>query len=264
MRDVVCTSGPDDSRFEELNSNYSIAVVASGTFQYEVEGEREVMTPGSLMLGSYGQCYECGHDHGAGDRCVSFTYTPAFFEQIAAGAGVPGWEGGFGALRVPAIRPTAGLVTRACAGLLLNGSSTDPRVWEELSVEMAALALQLSTDRPAVSGATLSAEARVTRVARAIEAGVGRDLSLESLAQEAKLSPYHFLRVFQQVTGLTPHQYVLRSRLREAALRLQSGTHKVLDVALDCGFGDVSNFNRAFRAEFGSSPRAYRQGSREV
>jgi AraC family transcriptional regulator len=61
-------------------------------------------------------------------------------------------------------------------------------------------------------------------------------------AAGAGLSPYHFLRTFRSLTGITPHQYVLRARLREAAWRLAAGTEKVLDVALDSGFGDVSNF----------------------
>jgi AraC-like DNA-binding protein len=83
-------------------------------------------------------------------------------------------------------------------------------------------------------------------------------LTLDALAREARLSRYHFLRTFEQLTGLTPHQYVRRARLREAAMRLAAESGTVLDIALDCGFGDVSNFNRAFRTEFGMSPRAYR------
>ena len=87
----------------------------------------------------------------------------------------------------------------------------------------------------------------------------GKSVStLGSLAREAGLSPYHFLRTFQRLTGVTPHQYVLRARLREAAMRLAVEHARVIDIALDCGFGDVSNFNRAFRAEFGVSPRVYR------
>ena len=54
----------------------------------------------------------------------------------------------------------------------------------------------------------------------------------------------------------------MRARLREAASRLATGTQKVLDVALDCGFSDISNFNRAFRTDFGVSPRAFRRASR--
>ena len=57
---------------------------------------------------------------------------------------------------------------------------------------------------------------------------------------------------------MTPHQYVLRLRLREAAMRLAAEPAKIIDIAFDCGFGDLSSFNRAFRAEFGVSPRAYR------
>jgi AraC family transcriptional regulator len=58
--------------------------------------------------------------------------------------------------------------------------------------------------------------------------------------------------------GVTPHQYVLRV-LREATKRLTTERAKVLDIALDCGFGDVSNFNRAFRREFGMSPQSFRR-----
>jgi len=68
--------------------------------------------------------------------------------------------------------------------------------------------------------------------------------------------------VFHQVTGVTPHQYVRRARLRLAATRLMVEPHRILDIALDSGFGDVSNFNHAFRAEFGVSPRFFRSGAR--
>jgi AraC-like DNA-binding protein len=67
------------------------------------------------------------------------------------------------------------------------------------------------------------------------------------------------------VTGVTPHQYVLRARLRHAALRLAGEDTKIVDIAFDSGFNDVSNFNHAFRVEFGMSPRAWRmqRGVRE-
>jgi AraC-like DNA-binding protein len=113
---------------------------------------------------------------------------------------------------------------------------------------------------PHPNGAPPSAEAGVTRVVRSIERHPDASLTLASLAREARLSPFHFLRIFERMTGLTPHQYILRARLREAAIRLadKERTMKVIDIALDCGFGDVWNFNRAFRVEFDASPRAYR------
>src|SRR5262249_43432880 len=116
----------------------------------------------------------------------------------------------------------------------------------------------LSSRRPEPNDPPAAAFARVTRVVRRIEHEGSHDLSLHTLAAEARLSPYHFLRTFEQLTGLTPHRYILRARLREAAARIAGEPAKILDVALDSGFGDVSNFNRAFRGEFGVSPRAYR------
>jgi AraC-like DNA-binding protein len=101
----------------------------------------------------------------------------------------------------------------------------------------------------------------VAAAIRTIERRADATLTLTSLAREARLSPYHFLRTFKRVTGVTPHQYVLRTRLREAAVRLSQGFARVLDVALDCGFSDVSNFNHAFRREFGVNPRAYQSRS---
>ena len=106
----------------------------------------------------------------------------------------------------------------------------------------------------------LNAEARVTQAVRTIDRHPRAALSLARLAREASLSPYHFLRTFQRVTGITPHQYVLRARLRDAAHAAGGRIgQRSLDVALDSGFGDVSNFNRAFRAEFGVSPRGFRR-----
>lgn len=257
VSDVLCTCGPRDRPFEERRSDVHISIVAAGTFQYRsnaVAGAgRELMTPGSLMLGNAGRCFECSHEHGTGDRCLSFGYTPEFFEQIAADAGIRG-KPGFRILRLPPLRAMTPLVARACSGLV----RPDVR-WEELTVKLAARAVQLAGGFSPSNGVPPGAVARVTKAVRNIERHPDAGLTLGSLAREAGLSPYHFLRTFERLTGVTPHQYILRARLREAAMRLADKPAKVLDIALDCGFGDVSNFNRAFRAEFGMSPRVYRR-----
>ena len=104
--------------------------------------------------------------------------------------------------------------------------------------------------------------ARVTESVRRIEADSGAERPLARLAADAGLSPYHFLRTFRLLTGVTPHQFVLRARLRAAAVRLLDGDEKVIDVALASGFGDLSNFNHAFRAEFGVAPLGFRRAAR--
>ena len=254
VSDVVCRSGPDDRPYEERHSNFSIAVVASGTFEYRAASGRELMTPGSLMLGSAGQSFECAHEHGVGDRCVAFWYAPAYFERLAADAGAR--DARFGGLRVPPLRALAPLVARACAAL----GGPVRLSWEEMGVRLASHAVPLSRGlAPGIQAAPPGAVARVTQVVRRIEHDPDDELSLGALARTARLSPYHFLRTFERITGVTPHQYVLRARLRRAATHLVTGPGKILDLALESGFGDLSNFNRAFRAEFGMSPRAYRR-----
>lgn len=258
VTDVVCTSGPGDRPFEERHEHFSIAIVAAGSFQYRSAAGRALMTPGSLLLGNAGHCFECGHEHAAGDRCIAFHYAPKVFERIAADAvgGESGRAREFHRVRVPPLRALSPTIAAACAGLV---GAAEP-AWEELGIQLVAQAVRLAAGLPAGGDRLPSnALARVTEAARAIEHEPAAAWSLASLAAEARLSPYHFLRGFERVTGVTPHQYLLRCRLRAAALRLASEPARIIDVALDCGFGDVSNFNRAFRAEFGSNPRAFQR-----
>jgi AraC family transcriptional regulator len=257
VADVVCTHGPQDRAYEERHTQPTIAVVLAGSFQYRCAAGYSVMTPGALLLGNAGRCFHCSHEHGEGDRCVAFTYEADYFERLATDAGVRGRQFAFPAAAVPALRGVSSFAVRASAGLLgAPGVS-----WGELAVGLAAEAVQL-TAGISCAGRTPPphAEARVSRIVRGISGRPDGALTLEALAEEATLSPFHFLRTFEQVTGVTPHQYVRRSRLREAATRLLTVRAKVLDIALECGFDDVSTFNRAFRAEFGVSPRHFRNG----
>jgi AraC-like DNA-binding protein len=250
VSEVICTLGPRDRPFEEQHSGVSIAMVAAGTFVYHGPAGRELMTPGSLLLGSAGQSFECSHDHGAGDRCIAFSYAPEFFDRLEV-------EPVFRGHRVPALRALSPLVARAEAAL---GGAAEIG-WEEAAVELAALASEIDRHVDPVASPA-SSEARVARLVRIIEDDPAREYELDAMAREARLSPYHFLRIFRQVTGITPHQHLLRRRLQRAAIRLADEPTKIVEIALDCGFGDVSNFNRSFRAELGVSPRAWRRSLR--
>lgn len=250
---VVCGSGPKDAPFEEQHERYSMAFVLQGSFQYRSTQGREVMIPGSVLLGNAGQCFECSHQHGVGDYCVSFQYEPRKLAAIAESAGIPFRS--FRRSRVPALRATSELSARIQAALV-RGERQD---WDDLSLQVAGTMLELLQDgSQGTSGIPPAAEARITRVVRAIEDNLDAELSLASLAREAGLSPFHCLRLFQHLTGVTPHQYIRRLRIRRAATLLAVSASKVIDIAAECGFEDVSNFNRAFRAEFGVSPLRFR------
>jgi len=88
------------------------------------------------------------------------------------------------------------------------------------------------------------------------------EIDLDSAAKEASLSSFHFLRLFSNVLGVTPHQYLVRSRLRHAARLLADDSRSITDIAFDVGFGDLSNFVRTFHRAAGVSPRAFRKAAR--
>jgi AraC family transcriptional regulator len=101
-------------------------------------------------------------------------------------------------------------------------------------------------------------ERRITMAVRQIEAQADERLGLNALARGAAMSPYHFLRTFRQVTGMTPHQYVLHTRLQRAAQRLRASVVPVSMIAFEAGFNDLATFNRRFRRLIGVTPSAFR------
>jgi AraC family transcriptional regulator len=247
--DIVCTFGPPDRPFEERQSSTSISLVLSGTFVYRSDRGPSLLSPGALLLGNAGDVFECSHRHGEGDRCLSFQYDPALFERVAhaAGASRPTFEDD----RLPPLRALAPLSARARTAI------DDSDAMEEVALELAGAAIEVAGDSR--RGGTAAGDvARVARVLRRVEAQVGNRHTLSELAETAGLSRFHFLRTFKRVTGVTPHQWLLRARLREAARRLVATCEPVTALALDVGFDDLSNFIRSFRAEFGVSPSRYR------
>jgi AraC family transcriptional regulator len=103
---------------------------------------------------------------------------------------------------------------------------------------------------------------RAVHAALWLDARSSESVDLDDAAREAGLSPFHFLRVFSSVLGVTPHQFLVRSRLRHAARLLARDGRPITDVALDVGFGDLSNFVRSFRRAAGVSPRTFRRAAR--
>jgi AraC family transcriptional regulator len=257
VSDVVCTSGPRDPSYVEQHSAYSIALVTDGSFHYRTAQGSALMTPGSLLLGNEGACFECGHQHSRGDRCLAFHFSPELFESVAAA--VPGVRGlTLGAPRLP---PLPSVLSILAAAQALRDERGKPEEFGELGLRLVgAVHTALNEDSASSSRRppTPRDERRVATALRHIEARHGARLSVDELAAEAAVSSFHFLRIFEQVVGVAPGQYMLRTRLRHAAVKLRSSNDAIGTVALDCGFDDLSTFNRQFRRATGLTPGAYR------
>jgi AraC-like DNA-binding protein len=257
VRDVVCTAGPQDRPFEERHASVCVAAVTYGTFRYRSAQGAALLAPGAVLLGNHGHCFECGHEHGVGDRCVSVHLAPEFWDDVVAA--VPGARTAtFSLPRLPPLPTLEPLI----AALAAAGRDRDATELEELAVAFAGtvVATQRGLGR-ARRAASPRVERRISDAVRRIEHGAhdaSARWSLAALAREAAMSPYHFLRVFRQIVGMTPHQYVLRMRMHRAAVRLRRSHEPVSTIALDAGFNDLSTFNRRFRRIMGASPSVFR------
>lgn len=90
-----------------------------------------------------------------------------------------------------------------------------------------------------------------------IEAHLEQEITLSHLAKESLYSPWYSRRLFQTYTGSTPAEYIRRLRLSKSARRLKNERCRVIDAALDLGFGSVDGYQRAFYKEFGCNPGEY-------
>lgn len=84
-------------------------------------------------------------------------------------------------------------------------------------------------------------------------------LDLLCLANVANMSAHHFHRKFIKQTGETPAKFVQRLRIEKAAFRLYLHQDSIISIALDCGFANPETLSRAFKRQYGISPREYRK-----
>ncbi len=116
--------------------------------------------------------------------------------------------------------------------------------------------LETADDKPFMGGL---APWQMKRVEIYIAENIARTVTLEQLADCAKLSASYFGRAFKATFGETPHAYVLRKRVELACRLMQETSSPLAEIALDCGMSDQSHLTRIFRRFTGMSPNAWRR-----
>jgi AraC family transcriptional regulator len=251
--DYRCDARLADAPAVERHGAYSLAYVRKGSFGYRARGESFELVTGSVLIGHLGDEYVCTHDHVCGDECLSFQLSPQLAAAVGRRARI--WRTG-------CLPPLSELVVLGeLAQAAAEGRS-------DIGLEEAAL-LFVTRLVEIVAGRTRTpAPVRARDRRRAVEAALRIDarceepLDLARVAKDAGLSPFHFLRLFARVLGVTPPQYLVRARLRRAARLLADDARPITDVAFDAGFGDLSNFVRTFHRAAGVSPRGFRRAAK--
>jgi len=257
--DYRCTAGPAEKPFPEVHRGYSVSYVRKGSFGYRARGKAFELVAGSLLVGRPGEEFMCTHDHHAcGDECLAFHLDAEVVEAIGDSDAV--WQAG-SLPPLPQMMVLGELAQAAAEGRSDIGLDELSLLFPVRFVEIA------SGKNHSVANARTRDRRLAVEAALWLDAHSHEDIDLDGAAREAGLSPFHFLRVFGNILGVTPHQYLVRSRLRHAARLLADGARPITDVAFDVGFADLSNFVRTFHRAAGVSPRAFRRlakGDRKI
>jgi AraC family transcriptional regulator len=252
LTEYVCAAGPHDRPFEERHDRVSVALVTSGTFRYRTDTGEGILYPGAFLLGNAGACYECGHEHSHGDRCLALHVDRELFAEVASGASGSNRSQFRGAV-LPALSQFA-----AMSVSLLQPPSSIIALEEAIFTLIETVVRAAATNHTPPRRPRPVATRRMPQVLEYIESSLEKNLNLMELSRLAAMSKYHFLRTFRHATGLTPHQYILGRRLRRAATALLTTQTPVARIAVDQGFGDLSTFNHTFRRVMGLTPTAFR------
>jgi AraC-like DNA-binding protein len=253
VSDFRCSAVPGEKPFVEQHGCHSISFVRKGSFGYHSRGRTHELVAGSFLIGRPGAEFVCSHDHVCGDECLSFFLSPELVDAV--GGRSEAWD-------IGATPPLAELMVLGELAQAAADGHSDIGLDEVGHLLLLRLieVVPGKTRKPAK--VTARDRRRAVEAALWLDANAHREIELEDAARQAGVSPFHFLRLFSSVLGVTPHQYLLRSRLRRAARQLTDDDKPVTDVAYDVGFNDLSNFVRTFHRAAGVSPLKFRQASR--
>ena len=255
---------PSHPRYEmpfHWHMEHELILVLQGVLHLSVEGKACDLTQGDCMLIGDGSIHG-GTPEGCIYECLVFD-----LERFLAGTTTCGQRVALlteGDARLEEKFP-AGTQAAAIVNQLFQAMETERPGYElttmgllwQLWGELLGKRL-LGTAEPGLPRDMHRAQA-VKNVLRRIRSSYSQPLTLEDLAAEAALEPKYFCRVFRQITGRTPINYLNYYRVECAAELLCTTQGSITDIALECGFGDVSYFSRMFRRYKGQTPGQYRR-----
>ncbi len=227
--------------------SFLILLVEEGEMELTLGGPAMTVPAGSIALIDCYVPHEYGTKNGASTLWLHFDgpLARAYFDAIREERGCILIPAGY-----PGIRRRLLDLYRSFQKGQIPGEAS-------LSLDITALLQELmveSTVRPTSSEG-------IGRATRYLTEHFARKITLEELAAQAGFSPYYFTRLFKKETGLTPHQYLIATRIAAARYNLSNTGLSVAEVAASCGFEDESAFISAFRKREGVTPAKYRKSA---
>ncbi len=229
-------------------SSYLLLVMLTGSLSYQTRRSRGTVRAGQVLL------LDCNapHSYAAQGKC-SFTFlhfagaqSRELFEEIERTAGnhIP--------MPAPnALHETIGeMIAALRSGRRMNEGETSALIYAMLMELM---------DQGGSAGSGGVGNPTVDRAIAYIQSHLTDKLSVEEIAASAGYSASYFSHMFAEETGMSPYQFVVKSRIEQAQLMLKTTRLTVQEVAFQCGFNSAANFCYTFRKMLGLSPHEYRK-----
>lgn len=242
---------------------YEVYFFLSGNVQYNIESRSYLLTPGDVLLISPMELHQpmFSSGHRTYERIVLW-----ISKQFLEGFSLPGQSftdcfdttapGHSNLLRPEGI--SRQFLTFLLEQLLSEYVSEDP--YQEIAsmtyLAQVLIALNRLARQQRTEDAVSAPDSAVYNILGYINEHYSEDLSLDYLANKFFISKYHLSREFQRLVGTSVHRYIIQKRLVMAKQMLSEGIPSS-EVYQHCGFGDYSNFYRAFKAEYQISPKDY-------
>ena len=243
---------------------YEIYFFLSGNVQYNIENRSYLLTPGDVLLISPMELHQpmFGSEHRTYERIVLWI-NKQFLESFSLpGQGFTKCFDTTAPGHTNLLRPEGiarQFLTFLLEQLISESTSEDP--YQEIASLTYLAQVLIALNRLAMQ--QMHKEDPVTAPDSAVYSILGyinehysEDLTLDYLANKFFISKYHLSREFQRLVGTSVHRYIIQKRLVMAKQMLSEGKPSS-EVYQHCGFGDYSNFYRAFKAEYQISPKDY-------
>jgi len=237
----------------EVTGQVAVSFVESGRFSLRQNEEWFAFEASDVLVSVPGLVRQYLHfEECPDDVCLSVSFAPEALEDAV----------GDTRTLLPHPRVAAGSAAGFTHALIGSALASGDRLWIEEAAFHAALALSDRWRKRRLLAPHAAAHTRAIR--RSMEfmaASAAGPCSLTAVAREIGMSPFHFARLFTELAGTSPHQFLLALRLRRSATMLRGGA-SVTDAAMSSGFDNLSHFSRSFQRRFGVNPRRYASSGR--
>ena len=264
ITDYQCKSVAGEVSGVEYQPDFSLSFTRVGNFIYHVFRNTLDTHSGRILLNKPGHEHVVSHVYHVPDQCTCFAFSQEFYESV---------KERYGQLSTRFFKNNeiSSLLVKSDAGLdylhnkifrALTSKHYSSLLIDSLVHEIADLTLDKIADEDSVK--TIPASMKkyhlqtIEKAKEYITINYSRDLTLNEIADSSCVSPFHFSRIFKTFTSLSPHQYLIGTRLKNAEDLIKNSDLPITEICFSSGFDSLEYFSTAFKNKYRLSPSRFR------